>query len=163
MRHLILIPFVLSSLFTYSQTSSTFNSIDLAALNAISNKWEKYWNMHNMDSMGTLLTTDVDFVNVAGIWLKGKKEVVEDHKQKHQGFRFKTSVWKTDSVKIKYINPNLAIIHIGWGIIGAFEAENIPRPPGHGILTWVLFKQSEEWLILSAQNTNIKEPVPAAH
>ena len=163
MRHLFLIPFLLGSFFTYSQTTSTYNSNDLTALKATANNWEKYWNIHDMDSMGTLLTKDVDFVNVAGTWLKGRKEVIQDHKQKHQSFRFKNSIWKTDSVKIKYIQPYLAIMHIGWEITGAFESENVPRPPGHGIFTWVLYKQNAEWLILTAQNTNIKEAATATH
>ena len=46
-------------------------------------KWQDYWNSHNMDLMGTLLQEDVDFVNVAGVWLKGKAATINDHKQKH--------------------------------------------------------------------------------
>jgi hypothetical protein len=35
------------------------------------------------------LKEDVDFLNVAGVWLKEKKAAVNDHKQKHPGVVFK--------------------------------------------------------------------------
>ena len=63
----------LVSVSSFSQ-DRTFKSRDLADLNNLEVKWSRFWNMHNMDSMGTLLREDVDFVNVAGQWLKGKKK-----------------------------------------------------------------------------------------
>jgi hypothetical protein len=32
------------------------------ALNEVADKWERYWNIHNMDSLATLFATDIDFV-----------------------------------------------------------------------------------------------------
>ena len=109
-----------------------------------------------MDSLGNLLRTDVDFVGVAGLWMKGKTAAVKDHKQKHETIKFATSIWQTDSVAIKYVSPDIAILHIGWGISGDFEDDGMPRQPRHGIFTWVVSKQNNKWLLLAVQNTNIK-------
>ncbi len=141
----------------YSQQASIYNSKDLQALNDLASKWQKYWNVHNMDSMGTLLRDDVDFINVGGYWLKGKAQAVQDHKVKHQTVKFKTSIWQTDSVAIKYVKHDLAIMHIGWGISGDFENDGTPRQPRHGIFTWVVSKQNNKWLLLAVQNTNTKD------
>jgi len=72
--------YVFISFCSFSQEIKTYNSKDLSALKVLPVKWERDWNNHNMDSMGTMLRKDVDFVTVAGTWLKGKAEVVKDHK-----------------------------------------------------------------------------------
>ena len=155
LRHLFLATsFLLISITSFCQSNLKYDAKDFAALNALSDKWQKYWNMHNMDSMGTLLRDDVDFVNVGGNWLKGKVQVVQDHKTKHQSVKFKSSIWHTDSVTIKYIKSDLAIMHIAWGISGDFENDGTPRQPRRGIFTWVVSKQNNNWLLLAVQNTN---------
>jgi len=109
-----------------------------------------------MDSMGSLLRDDVDFINVAGQWLKGKKQTVDVHKERHEVV-FKNSTWITDSVHIKYIKSDVAIIHIGWGLSGDVDPDGSIRQPRHGIFTWVVTKMNKEWLILSVHNVNIRE------
>ncbi len=109
-----------------------------------------------MDALGALLREDVDFVNVAGVWLRGRQAVVQDHRQKHQSFRFQRSTWHTDSVRLKYVAPGVAVLHVGWGLQGDFETPTTPRPPHHGIFTWVLCKDSRGWLLVAAQNTGFK-------
>lgn len=145
----------LVSVSSFSQ-HKTFKSRDLADLNNLEVKWSRFWNMHNMDSMGTLLREDVDFVNVAGQWLKGKKETVAVHKERHLVV-FKNSTWKTDSVSIKYVKDDLAIMHIGWGITGDVDPDGKARKPRHGVFTWVATKQKDQWLLLAVHNVNIRE------
>ena len=144
----------------FCQKNEKYSDKDLENLGQLPIKWESYWNTHNMDAMGNLLKDDVDFINVAGIWLKGKTQTVKDHKIKHQGITFKTSIWKTDSVAIKYVKPDVAIIHIKWEISGDFESNGTPRPPRHGTFTWVVIKENERWLLVAAQNTNLKSSIP---
>ena len=140
----------------FSQTKQGYNYKDTNALNSLAVKWEKYWNTHDMDSMGTLLTDDVDFVNVAGQWLKGKKETVETHKERHD-IVFKESIWTTDSVTIKYVKSDLAIMHIGWGMTGDVDPDGVARKPRHGIFTWVVIMKNNKWLVLAVHNVNIRE------
>lgn len=140
----------------FSQSDIRYSTKDVISLGRLVTKWEQFWNQHNMDSMGTLLQNDVDFINVAGQWLKGKKETVAVHKERHEVV-FKNSVWTTDSVKIKYIKPDLAIMHIGWGITGDVDPDGSIRPLRHGIFTWVVTKTKQEWLILAVHNVNIRE------
>lgn len=142
------------------QPVKKYDNKDIQALHEIAEKWERYWNTHNMDSMGTLLRDDVDFINVGGNWLKGKAQVVQAHKMLHQNVKFKTSILQTDSVAIIYIKPDLAIMHIGTGISGDFENDGTPRPPRHVIGTWVVIKENNEWLLHTVQNGNITAVKP---
>jgi uncharacterized protein (TIGR02246 family) len=141
---------------SFCQDNKTYKSKDQAALKDLERKWSRFWNTHDMDSMGTLLREDVDFVNVAGQWLKGKKETVAVHEERHLVV-FKTSTWKTDSVSIKYVKDDLAIMHIGWGISGDVDPDGKAREPRHGVFTWVVIKQKNQWLLLAVHNVNIRE------
>lgn len=136
-----------------SQKGKEYDSKDLTALEMLVSKWEQYWNSHNMDSMGTLLREDVDFVNVAGVWLKGKTSAVADHKQKHQTI-FRSSVWTTDSIHVKYVKPDVAVLHISWGLRGDFDPDGTPREPRNGIFTWVATKKNRQWQLLAVHNVN---------
>ena len=161
MRFSILITITFVSYLTSNcQTVKNYASEDRQKLYEIAEKWERYWNSHNMDSMGTLLRDDIDFINVGGNWLKGKAQVVQSHKILHQNVKFKTSVLKTDSVAIIYVKSDLAIMHIGTGISGDFENDGTPRPPRHVIGTWVVIKENNEWLLHTVQNGNITAVKP---
>lgn len=57
---ILIVVILLSYLNSNCQTIKKYDSKDLQALNEIPVKWERYWNIHNMDSMGTLLREEVD-------------------------------------------------------------------------------------------------------
>jgi uncharacterized protein (TIGR02246 family) len=146
---------VIISTRSFGQEDMIYNTKDLDDLKSLPDKWEKYWNKHNMDSLSTMLTEDVDFVNLAGIWLKGKTASINLLRLVHQT-TFKSSVWTTDSVKIRYVKPDLAILHIGWGLSGDVDPDGTNRNPKHGIFTWVVIKEKEQWKLLEMDNVNIK-------
>ena len=81
----------LNSFICYCQTPKKYDGRDAQVLNQLPDKWERYWNTHNMDSMRIMLRPDVDFITVGGSWLKGKAEAVNNHKEKH-ATTFKTSI-----------------------------------------------------------------------
>jgi uncharacterized protein (TIGR02246 family) len=141
---------------SFCQDHAKYTTKDLANLKSLVTKWDRYWNTHDMDSMGTLLRDDVDFINVAGQWLKGKKETVAVHKERHLVV-FKNSIFESYSVAIKYIKSDLAILHIEWGITGDVDPDGKPRSPRRGIFTWVVTKKNNHWLILAVHNVNIRE------
>lgn len=109
-----------------------------------------------MDSMGTLLADDVDFITVGGTWLKGKQEVIMLHNKNHATI-FKTSTWTTDSFSIKFIKPDLALMHISWGVSVDFDPNGSPRTLRHGIFSWLVFKTKGQWLLLAVHNVNKRE------
>jgi uncharacterized protein (TIGR02246 family) len=140
---------------SFCQDDQPYPQKDRAALQALPLTFERCWNSHNMDSMGTMLTDDVDFINVAGTWFKGKTATVNDHKDSHS-MMFKNSVLNIDSVSIRYVKSDLAIIHVGWGITGDLDPDGTPRNPRHGIFTWVAVKNNGRWLLLVVSNVNIR-------
>lgn len=152
----VLIVLFAISLRSFSQEDKIYHAKDLDVLKSLPVKWEKYWNNHNIDSLGTMLKEDVDFVNLAGVWLKGKAATIKLLRQVHQT-TFKSSIWTTDSTEIRYVKPDLAILHIGWGISGDVDPDGTSRKPRHGIFTWVVIKEKGQWQLLTIDNVNIRE------
>jgi len=158
MRSLILFfLYVAFSTNGYCQPPTKYDAKEMRALNEVAEKWQRYWNTHDMDSFATLFATDVDFVTKSGTWFKGKEATMRHHRQNHASI-FKTSIWATDTVAIKYVKPDLAIIHIGWGLSSDTHHDGTPSQPRHGISTWVVIKQTNQWLLLAVQNVNIETP-----
>jgi len=49
------------------------------ALTSICQAWADAWNQHDVDALARLVSPDVEFVNVAGIWLRGFDEFKQHH------------------------------------------------------------------------------------
>ena len=155
---ILFVLFLVFSPFIYCQEINKFDAADTKAINDVAAKWQMYWNDHNMVSFATLFADNVDFVTKSGTWLRGKTATMSHHKNNHETI-FKNSKWEIDSVIIKYVKADLAIVHIGWGISGDIHHNGTPSDPRHGISTWVLMKQNNKWLLLAVQNANIEAPL----
>ncbi|MEJ7830082.1 MAG: SgcJ/EcaC family oxidoreductase [Segetibacter sp.] len=129
----------------------SYDKRDYEALQLLPIQWVKFWNSHNIDSIARLLRTDVDVVTVGGTWLRNRDSFIKDHRDKFSTI-FKSSVLSSDSVEIRYVKSDLAIIHFGWGITGDTDRNGNPQQLRHGIFTWVVSKQKKTWLILAAHN-----------
>jgi uncharacterized protein (TIGR02246 family) len=129
------------------------------------------WNQHDMTAFGKLFAVDADFVNVAGLWWKGRKEIQTQHAWTHgaipiesEGFEagarvlygiFKASTLQLDSIEIRFLRSDVAVAHARWTLTGDTRAQR----PRTGLLSFVLTRQDGEWLIAAAQNTEINRVV----
>jgi uncharacterized protein (TIGR02246 family) len=75
--------------------------------------------------------------------------------------QFKESVWGTTDVQVRFLKPDVAIVHVNWGIRGDKDPDGTPRQPRRGIFTRIVMKRDGRWLIRASQNTNIRETQPA--
>jgi uncharacterized protein (TIGR02246 family) len=143
--------------FSFPQTE---HSADTKSIRDIEVRWQEGWNRHDITALADLFTEDADFVTVIGRWCKGKKDFYDYHVRLHQ-VMFKDSIWKTTDTQIRFLKPDVAIVHVNWGITGDRDADGAPRNvPRDGIFTQVLVKQNGQWRISASQNTNI-EAVPS--
>jgi uncharacterized protein (TIGR02246 family) len=129
-------------------------SPDDLAIQGLVEAWEKDWNTHDMNAMGTLVTEDAGFVNVAGLHWKGREQIVREHAERHRT-NLKLSHWTTRSVTIQKLWPEAALVHIKMGMMGDTDFDGTPREPRDGIFTWLVTKQNGHWLIRAVQNTNV--------
>ena len=117
--------------------------------------WARAWNGHDMRAAATLVASDVDFVTVAGLWLKGRDEFGRHHHDVHTR-HLRATTWKTLASEVRPLGDDLALAHLEWEIVGELGAGDAPRPPRCGIFTWVMAIREGRWSILAAHNTNLR-------
>jgi uncharacterized protein (TIGR02246 family) len=117
--------------------------------------WAQTWNTHDMHAAAALVDADVDFVTVAGHWLRGRNEFLRHHQDIHQRHMRETT-WVTVAYAVRPLCPDLALAHLEWTITGECDADGTLRPPRSGIFTWIVACTPGPWLIVAAHNTNLR-------
>ena len=117
------------------------------------------WNKHNYDDLKNYTTENTDWVNVVGMWWKGRKESQYAHQAYHNTM-FKTSVCEKKSVAIRFVTKDVAIAHVLWHFS---DPHPVPLPdgkipgPSDGMATLVYVKQNGKWLMDAGENVVIDQ------
>lgn len=132
--------------------------------------FSKAWNKHDMDAFGKLFAVDADFVNVGGVWMKGRQDIHLHHAYSHGTIPadtkvpgasrvhygiFKASTMRFTEINVRFLRSDVAVAHVNWELFG----DSRTPKPRRGILTFVLTRQNGQWLIAAAQNTEIARTV----
>ena len=138
------------------------SSDDQKAICEIERQWQDAWNRHDMKAAAALFTEDADFVNVNGRFWKGRDVIESNHVETHATM-FKDSIWTTVGTSIRFLTPDVALVHVKWGLRGDTNPNGTARPPREGFFTQVFVKRNGGWLITASHNTNILAPQPGSH
>lgn len=114
--------------------------------------WQGAWNRHDAHALAALVTPDVEFVTVAGLWLRGRQEFLAHHRLLH-ATQMRESLWTNIGATRRMLAGGQALQHLEWRIEGDSNPDGTPRPPRQGIFTWVLQLRPSP-LILAGHNTN---------
>ena len=76
--------------------------------------------------------------------------------------RFKESKNTVLEIMVRFLRPDLALLHFSWAIEGDKNADGSARPKGFGLMTMLAEKQKGTWLVVAAQNTNAGHGAPEA-
>ena len=115
------------------------------------------WNTHEFKNMDSYTTEDVEWVNIVGMWWKGRAEV----KSAHQGIfdaMFKGVPFTQKNLKMRFLTKDVAIATL-ISSVGAFfppdgiDHGNNKMPATDDILTLIFVKKNGKWLLTSGQNT----------
>ncbi|WP_051878842.1 SgcJ/EcaC family oxidoreductase [Chryseobacterium sp. FH1] len=115
------------------------------------------WNTHEFKNMDSYMTDDVEWVNIVGMWWKGRAEVKAAH-QGNFGAFFKGVPFKQKSLKTRFLTKDVAVATLISSVGEFFPPDGIDHgnnkmPASDDILTLVFVKQNGKWLIASGQNT----------
>lgn len=147
-------PLVLLAALALPGGVSATASDDEAAIRQVEARWQEAWNRHDMDLLVSLFTKDADFVQVAGRRWIGTDEIRKNHTVLH-AMQFKNSEWTNHDADIRFLSPEVALVHMTWSMKGDKNPDGTPRPEREGIFTQVFQKQDGRWLIAASHNTNI--------
>ena len=139
---------------------------DTASINAQIDAMAYSWNHHNYDDMKNYTTENTDWVNVVGMWWKGRKETQYAHQAYHNTI-FKTSVCEKKSVVVRFITKDVAIAHVMWRFSDPNpplpplppSPDGKPLPPNDDLSTLVFVRQNGKWLLTAGENVHIDKNV----
>ncbi|MGE5319417.1 MAG: SgcJ/EcaC family oxidoreductase [Hyphomicrobiaceae bacterium] len=122
------------------------------------NAFADCWNKHDMSAFAELFAEDAEFVNVVGLWWKGRAEIKAAHEFTHQTI-FKESRLSISGISTRFPAPDIAIARCRWTLEGHVSPEGARLPPRNGILVHTLRRHGGPWRIIDSQNTDIIEGV----
>jgi uncharacterized protein (TIGR02246 family) len=133
-------------------------SDEVAEVTRVVEAFAESWNKHDMNAFAELFSPDAEFVNVVGLWWRGRAEIKAAHEFTHQTL-FKNSRLSIDEIAVRFPAPAIAISRCRWTLEGHVTPEGAPLPARRGILLNLLRRESGKWLIIDSQNTDIIEGV----
>jgi uncharacterized protein (TIGR02246 family) len=140
-------------LFSLSNGSSGQNQSDQGAVRSIPQSFARAWNTHSGHELSKIMAEDVDFVNVGADWIHGRVDFEVYHARLLSG-RFKASTLVPLETDVRFMRPDLAVIHWSWKVLGDKNEDMTPRKPRYGLFTMIAEKGRSGWLVVEAQNTN---------
>ena len=126
----------------------------IAANRALTAGFEKAWNTHDMRFLDAIVTDDIDWVNVDGGRGRGRQAIVGGHARVHATPKFKDSQLSVRRVEVAALRPDVAVVHVYWGMQGDRDNDGTARPPREGVFTWVTVNDGKSWRIRASHNSN---------
>jgi uncharacterized protein (TIGR02246 family) len=99
------------------------------------------------------MADDVDFVNVGAVWLRGRADFEQFHARLLAG-RFAESTLTPLETAVRFLRPDMAVLHWSWRIQGDSGEDPTLRKPRFAMFTMIVEKRGGVWLVAVAQNTN---------
>jgi uncharacterized protein (TIGR02246 family) len=134
---------------------------DEDAVRAIPRSMCDAWAKHDAHEMAKFMAEDVDFVTVGATLFHGRSDYEKYHTRVLSG-RFKESRNTVLETMVRFLRPDLALLHFSWTIEGDKNADGFARPKRFGLMTMLAEKQKGTWLVIAAQNTNAGHGAPEA-
>ena len=106
---LVFVTVFLSVSFLQRQATALGNGEDEQAIRQVIAAMDDAFNAHKPDV--SLFARDADFVNVNGTWLKGASDIESGRRAAFET-RLKHARTKSLEVRIRFIRPDVAIVHV---------------------------------------------------
>jgi uncharacterized protein (TIGR02246 family) len=117
------------------------------------------WAKHDGHELAKIMADDVDFVTVATAYLHGRADFEKFHVRLLSG-RFKGANIAQLETTVRFLRPEMAVVHWSWRIDGDKNPDGTVRQPRYGMMTMVAEKRSGTWLVVVGQNTNAILGIP---
>ncbi|MBI5192822.1 MAG: SgcJ/EcaC family oxidoreductase [Nitrospirae bacterium] len=113
-----------------------------------------------MEEFARLFAEDAEFVNVVGLWWKGREQIKRAHEATHASM-FKNSRLTIANIAVRFVKSDVAIARSSWELTGHVGPSGEVLPMRKGILMNLVVRKDDNWEIIDSQNTDIIEGVLA--
>ena len=151
MRHLLIA--ILSLFVVVIPPAKAQTKADEEAVRKLPQAFSDAWAKHDGHELAKMMAGDVDFVTVATTYLHGQSDFEQFHVRLLSG-RFKDSTITPLETTMRFLRPDMAVVHWSWKIEGDKNADGTLRQPRYGMMTLIAEKQGGKWLVVVGQNTN---------
>jgi uncharacterized protein (TIGR02246 family) len=146
-------------LFLLATTLDAQTKADEEAVRKLPQIFHDAWAKHDGHELAKIMADDVDFVTVATTYLHSRADFEKFHVRLLSG-RFKESTITPLQTTVRFLRPDMAVIHWSWKIEGDKNADGTPRQPRFGMMVMIAKKLAGAWLVVVGQNTNAILGVP---
>lgn len=147
-RWFCLVAILVLTAYAEAQTKS-----DQTMVRAVPQAFVAAWARHDGHELAKIMAEDVDFVNVGGDWLHGRRDFELYHTRLLSG-PFKQSSLKVLDTAVSFLRPDIAVLHWTWSIQGDGREDPVTHEPRKGIFTMIVERRGGDWVVAVAQNTN---------
>jgi uncharacterized protein (TIGR02246 family) len=126
---------------------------DEEAIKRIISAMDEAFNAHQPDV--SLFARDADFVNVNGTWLKGASNIESGRRSAFET-RLKNARTKSLDVRVRFVRPDVAIVHVTSETAGITASDGRELPPQRELNIRVFVKEEGRWLVTAFQNTPLR-------
>jgi uncharacterized protein (TIGR02246 family) len=118
------------------------------------------FNRHEAPQPGAF-TQDADFVNVYGMWRRGPAEIEGRQRERMETVLKDAKITLLD-LRIRFIRPDVAIVHETHDMSGMRNADGETMPPHQELGIRVMVKEQGKWLTTAFHNTIVRPVEPPA-
>jgi uncharacterized protein (TIGR02246 family) len=148
-----MLPVVLLLVCSFATRNVGASETDEEALRQLPKTYCDAWGKHDGHQLAQMMAEDVDYVNVGALWLHGRSDFEKYHSRLLSG-RFRESSFTALDTAVRFLRPDLAVVHWSWKIHGDKNYDGSCRPERFGLLMMLVEKRSGKWMVVVAQNTN---------
>ena len=150
---LVFITMFLALSFLQRHAIAQGSSADEQAIRQVIAAMDDAFNAHKPDV--SLFARDADFVNVNGTWLKGASDIESGRRAAFET-RLKHAHTKSLDVRIRFIRPDVAIVHVTSETDGITTADGRELPAQRELNIRVFIKDDGQWLLTAFHNTPVR-------
>jgi len=130
------------------------NSKDSVQIAQLVKTMEEGWAKKDGALFAKPFAENADYVVVNGTHLKGRMAIDKGHQAIFDSF-YKDTYIKITTQSIRYLRPDIALVHIAGNLSGTSNGEKLDR---NSMITIIAEKGAHGWQIAAFQNTNVQPP-----
>ncbi len=140
---------------------------DEAAVREMVSAFHEAANKHDARALAAFFAPDADFTNVVGMSAHGRRAIEEFHRPLFEGDTsrgnpsFKNSVFRSDSVKVRFLRPDVASVDVRWTLTGSIAPDGRALGPRKGLLNLVVTEGEGTWQVAVMHNMDLSNAPPA--
>ena len=155
----------LAALLATSRAFAQISATDEAAIRQTVTRITTNYTDHHFVDMAAYTTPDISWVNIVGMWWRGRPAVQAAHQQIFDTI-FKGVPFQPGKATVRALTPDVAVVNM-YCHVGTFYP---PDGIDHGtnkegdsddLLTLVLVKKQGKWLLAAGQNTVVRASAQA--